>query len=1120
MRSEAFDAAYQLISKNEGQKTAVDTTEGPLLVIAGPGTGKTQLLSVRVGKILQNNPTILPNNILCLTFTETGASNMRDRLTQFIGKDAYDVTISTYHAFGDEIIRRYSQHFSDMRLQNAIDDLGKYQIVSNIIEGLPYDNPMKQARYHIGDVISTISDVKRALLTSNDLRAIADENEATIHQANDAIAEVFKDLKRMPPKLEKSLPYFVKTREILVQHSPEVVVLPKFGGLAAVAVRELDNAIESAEIQSSSKPLTAWKNGWLVKDENNNFTLDGLFEVERIRAFAGIYDTYQERLMSNGLYDFDDMILQAISLLENNADLKYTLQEQYQYILLDEFQDTNASQLRLVQLMTDNPIHEGRPNVMAVGDDDQAIYAFQGAQYSNMVDFYQMYRDVEVVNLTHNYRSHRDILHIADNITAQIESRVFTQLSNATKQLIAANEALPDAEITRHEFDSDIAQYDWIAAQIEAKIKGGVAPREIAVLAPKHSQLAPLIAYLNRRNIPVQYEKRENILDAPLIKQLISMMRLIDTLARNDIAAANALWPQVLSFAFWEISTSTIWRLSWQANDSAAPKNWSQILLENEDKKLRSIALLFLATAQSALTERHEVVLDHLIGNATVNTNEEDLPQVVSPLRHYYLSPEIQTTSPHLFYDTISQLTVLREKCREHQAAQDASITISDILSFIDLYETSGQQMLNTSPHTQHVDAVRVMTVFKAKGLEFEHVFLPSCQDNVWGGAGASKRNLLKLPQNLTPIRHGGGTDDERLRIFFVAVTRARYGLHLMSYTNAYSGKTTKRLRYLNEQLQEDNSVRTLILPEPHQIVAPTDHTPPTIENLELNWQARHHNFYDDVDLFTLLKDRLQQYRLSPTDLTGFVDVIYAGPMSFFFNSLLRFPQAPSVDMLFGNAIHETLEWIQHNVNEYGTLPNAEALEQHFERQLTKSRLPKQMFQLELARGTKALNTFMRQRNHIFQQEGKAEVSFRNENVVIDDVLMTGKIDRMEIDTENKSITIVDYKTGKSYDTLVSDPKLHKYTLQLYCYKLMIEHSRTYRDYKVKGGRLEFVEPDKKGNINALEIEFNDQETERVRHLLKKMWQCVHALQLPTIDSYPPTLTGIKAFEKELLTEK
>lgn len=1116
MGSASFEAAYKLVSKNEGQKKAVDTTEGPLLVIAGPGTGKTQLLSVRVGKILQNNPTILPNNILCLTFTETGASNMRDRLTQFIGKDAYDVTISTYHAFGDEIIRRYAERFTDIRLQNAIDDLGKYQIVESIIDSLHYNSPLKSTRYHIGDVISTISDIKRALLSSDDLRAIAKENYVIIHDTKKEIANVFKDVKRMPSKLDKALPYFTQVREILAANTPQNPVSLKFGSLSEVAVRELDLALEAAETQASTKPLTAWKNNWLTKNDHNDFILAGEFESERIRVFADVYDAYQKQLAQKGLYDFDDMILQAITLLENNDDVKFTLQEQYQYILLDEFQDTNASQLKLVQLMTDNPANEGKPNVMAVGDDDQAIYAFQGAQYSNMIDFYQLYTEVEVVNLTHNYRSHEHILHIADNITNQIESRVFTQLSNATKQLIAANEAIPDADIDRHEFDSDIAQYDWIAAQIEAKINSGVAPKEIAVLAPKHKQLEPLVAYLNARNIPAQYEKRENILEAPMITQFISMLRLLCALAKNDTALANALWPEVLSFPFWEIPTSTIWQLSWQSND-ASPRNWSQNLLESSDKKLRSIALLFLSIAHSSEHERHEVIFDYLIGNASVTTNEDGLPQVVSPLREYYLSKETQAIDPNLFYSTISQLTVLREKCHAHQATQETALTIKDILTFIELYEAAGQQMLNTTPHMQHANAVQIMTVFKAKGLEFEHVYLPSCQDEIWGGAGAAKRNMLTLPKNLAPIRHNGSTDDERLRIFFVAVTRARYGLHITSFTNTYSGKTTKRLRYLNEQLQSDESVKTLILPEPHQNVIQANHTPPTIENLERSWQARHKDFYHDIDLFTLLKDRLQYYRLSPTDVTSFIDVQYGGPEAFFFNSLLRFPQAPSVDMLFGNAIHATLEWTQYNVSEHDTLPNKNEIDQYFERQLSKAKLSKQQHELERTRGTNALHAFIQQRGSIFQQSGKAEVSLRSENIIIDDALMTGKIDRLEIDTENKTLTIVDYKTGKSFETLGSDPKLHKYTLQLYCYALMLTQSIAYRGYSVAGGRLEFVEPDSKGKIHALDVNFDNDEMARVRALLSAIWKHIHSLKFPDTSKYPATVTGIKAFEKDLL---
>jgi len=127
-------------------------------------------------------------------------------------------------------------------------------------------------------------------------------------------------------------------------------------------------------------------------------------------AAATIYEQYLSELASQGLFDYDDMILRAIRGLEAHAELRYTLQERYLYLLLDEFQDTNVAQARLVELLTDSPVHEGRPNVLAVGDDDQAIYAFQGANYSHMLSFYQRYKDVTVVPLTQNYRSHADIL--------------------------------------------------------------------------------------------------------------------------------------------------------------------------------------------------------------------------------------------------------------------------------------------------------------------------------------------------------------------------------------------------------------------------------------------------------------------------------------------------------------------------------------------------------------------------------------------------------------------------------------------------------------------------------------------------------------------------------------
>lgn len=1109
-----------LAGLNKAQKQAVMTTDGPVLVIAGPGTGKTQLLSVRVARILQETDT-LPQNILCLTFTENGAENMRERLTRYIGQAAYDVNIGTYHAFGGDLIRRFPEVFAETRLQAPADELTKRQLLREIVEGLSYTNPLKQLRHHLGDLISTISEVKRALLDAETLRAIAGENNAFILAANDQVRLLFKDVAKMPATAAKALPLFEPLLDALQGLVPQTPVHPHFGSLAGVAAASLQEAVAEAQESGKSKPLTAWKNKWLAKDSNGAFVFAGALENRRIESLAQVFEQYQEALISHGWYDFDDMILRSIQALEANPDLRYTLQEQYLYILLDEFQDTNAAQLRLVQLLSDNPVHEGRPNVLAVGDDDQAIYAFQGAQYSNMLDFYRMYRDVTVINLTGNYRSSADILHTARNISTQIESRLETYFPDMSKELVAANSALPaKADIERCEFLSDVAQYDWIAGKVKQLVASGTSPSEIAVLAPKHRQLEPLVPYLAERDIPVRYEKRENILEAPVIRQLLAMSKLVLALHKQEQAAANALWPEVLSFDFWGIPVSELWQLSWNISDASRESrpSWSRALLDSDRPQLRIPALLFLSLAGRADAETCEQMLDFLIGTDPVPTNEAgDLAVIRSPLRSFYTGSEVQHTNPELFYSTISHLTVLRARLRDFEATHDGALTLQSLLTFVEMYEAAEERMLNTSPYNQQADAVQLMTVFKAKGLEFRHVFLPSLQDDVWGSTSRGNSNKLTLPPNLSPIRHAGASEDERLRILFVAITRAKLGLHLTSFAKTYSGKDTRRLKYLNEQEQDDGSFRSLALPEHAQAVIPSDHSAPTLESLELSWRQRHVQARGNVQLRDLLANRLQKFQLSPTHVTTFIDLEYGGPEQFFFNTLLRFPQAPTAFSQFGDAIHETLEWVQHRTTERGNVPAADEAVRYFTAAIRQRKLTELQMAIETERGEKAIAAYLHARGHTFKPGDKAEHNFRHEGVFVGDVHMGGQIDRMEIDSENKTITVVDYKSGRSYDTWKSEPKLHRYKLQLYAYKLLIEGSHTYRGYQVTKGRIEFVEPDTEGRIHHLELTFKDDELGYVKHLLQAVWVKVHNLDFPDITGYEPTLNGIKAFETDLL---
>ncbi len=1118
---DAFTTAYSQL--NDAQKQAVDAIDGPVLVLAGPGTGKTQLLSARVANILKQTDTPA-STILCLTFTDSGAANMRERLTRFIGQTAYEVNIGTYHSFGGDLIRRYPEYFSTAgsdRSQSPVDELGKRQILQELTEQMSYSNPLKQTRHHLGDLMGTISELKRALITPDQLRAIAAENLSFINAASQGLADIFENFTTMPRALAKAQPYFMATLELLRTLQPQTHSAGQFGTLAHIAANDLAAALESAEETAKTTPLTTWKNNWLVKNTDNQFVFDGTLENRRVRALATVLGQYQAALEEQALYDFDDMILRSIEALEKHPNLRYSLQERYLYVLLDEFQDTNAAQLRLIELLTDNPVNEGRPNVMAVGDDDQAIYAFQGAQYSNMLDFYQMYRDVLVVNLTENYRSHAAILETAQNVAGQISTRLHHHFNGMSKQLTAANRSITTSEVVRQDFLSPIAERDWVASRIRQLVDNGTPPSGIAVLAPKHRFLEPLVPYLNKEGVPVRYEKRENILEATVVEQLIVMSRLVLALESDNQALANHLWPQVLSYGFWQLPTVQIWQLAWQVGDHAKEGlTWSKALLaDTTGPQLRLPAMLLLNIAGRVHTETCETILDYLIGNAALETNDDSMLLVTSPLRSYYLSPEQQQLRPDLFYQTVSHLTVLRARFNEYQASGDTTMMLPDFIRFITMYQEAEQQMVNTSPYAQQADSVELMTVFKSKGLEFQHVFLINCLDDTWGSSARDNGNKLTLPANLQPIRHAGTTEDERLRILFVALTRARQSLYLTSATRTFSGKHTKRLKYFDEREQPDGSFMAAVLPEQNQAVLESElaGAEPQLELLELDWRARHIAAAELTDLRGLLTDRLRKYQLSPTHLTDFINLEYAGPQKFFFKTLLKFPETPLPDAQFGTTIHETLEWIQHRTAENGFAPSIAEVVTHFRSRMATKRLTEIRARLETERGERALQSWYKQRAHIFSPGDVAEKNFRNEGIFVGDAHMSGQIDRLEINEKDKTITVVDYKTGRPHESWKSDPKLHRYRLQLYSYKLLIEGSKAYKDYRVIKGRLEFIEPDSLGKVHALELQFKDDELTLTTNLIQSLWKHVQELNFPDVSQYQPTMSGVKAFEQDLL---
>ncbi len=1097
------------IQLNKAQQKAVEHIYGPLLVLAGPGTGKTQLLSARIANILTKTDAH-PQNILCLTFTESAAQNMRERLSSMIGPDAYDVHINTYHGFGSDIIRSYPQFFEeidletgeDSRLVRPIDDLKRYQIVESIVNKLPYDSPLINARYYVRNVASTISELKRGLYTPATLRQLADVNLEQVQLLSPKFANVLVNIKRFPSKADTAIELFEK----LYSHMQDL------DGLAEIAREELELALTEAVEINKSSPLTAWKNAWLSKDEQGQFQFTDPAQHMRIRELAKIFEAYEQALAQAQSYDFDDMILRTINALKTKPELTFNLQEKYQFILLDEFQDTNAAQFELVKRLADNPVHEGKPNIFAVGDDDQAIYAFQGARVSNMLGFIRAFSDVVVINLTENYRSHADIIHVAHNIAHQIESRLHHEIEGIEKTLTASSTRLPKkAVIERHEFAGEANENAWVANKIKQLVEQGTDPSEIAVLAPKHALLEKIVPFLVATKTPIAYEKREDILQTPMMRSFKSMIELIAAIHTGNELKIYELFPRVLSLEFYQIPVQDIWAVNWQYRTPGQTAGWVELALEHES--LAPHVLFYMSLGLRSAHEPLEYMLDYLTGSSPMQFDAHT--SYTSPLKNYYFSDS--ESNPLQFYEALTNLSTIREHLRSNQEHETKMLTAQDFLDFIGAYESAQQPLLNTHPIAQHPHAVQLMTAYKSKGLEFEHVFLLSVHDDVWGKKARSNINSITLPANLQHVRYQGSSEDELRRILFVAITRAKHGLYLTSHAMKDNGKQTEPVKYLLEATEGDERM-SAVLPEAQRQIQRIEFTPiETMKQIDTMWHSRHLHF--DTTLQSLLQPRLQSYQMNPTHLNSFIDMEYGGPATFLLQTLLRFPQAPGEDGEFGTAIHNTLDWYQKRTaeNPAKQLPLKNIIDE-FDRQLEKRYCPEDRLDDLRRRGHACLGAFMPIMQSRSNTLASSEVDFKNEGVILGEAHLSGKIDRLEIDKVNKTVTIIDFKTGAPHLKWDKTTKLTKYKQQLYFYKFLIEGSHTWQGYTVSEARLEFVEPDAQGKVAPpLHISFDQQEERDMKSLISSVWQHIQKLDFPDTGIYEPNYKGTQAFIESLL---
>lgn len=1087
---------------NDAQKQAVDATEGPQLVIAGPGTGKTQLLSMRVANILRKND-VAPGNILCLTFTDNAARNMRERLIGIIGQPAYHVAIHTFHSFGADIISNYPDYFSERQLLQQVDELGRYELLQDIFEGLPHSNPLstKVGDHYIflNDTLSVIGWLKQNAVSPVELHELLNANEKFIEAIDAEIAEVFTETPS-----PKHLDRYGKLLESIKKHvtGKNYFGFPEY---AAECAAELERAIDETDPAGRfAKPITAWRNAWCKKDVDGKHEFkDGGQNYRKMHATANVYQQLVDDMASQGLYDFDDMVIETVHAMERDDELRYNLQERYQYVLVDEFQDTNKAQLRILNALGDNPVHEGKPNIMAVGDDDQAIYAFQGAEVSNMALLSRQY-EVKPIILTENYRSSSDIISLSENVSGQIAGRL-----DSDKRLTAKKKYETES-LDRLSFTSELSQYSWIAEEVENLIKQGARPEDIGIIAPRHRYLERLMPYLGEKHLPVAYERRENILDAPIILELLTMSELVVALSDNRQDDADAFFGQVLGYDFWDISPDTLMQISLACYDSH--RHWLDVLSKHEDKHLREITKWFVGLAKRSKLEPMEYMLDQLVGSTDGVDSEYDellLPVsrrsvFMSPIRAYYFRPERYEASTETYLTLLGQLATLRQRLRQWKPRQ--TLHISDLVEFAELHRGANLKIIDTNPHTQATNAIQVMTAYKAKGLEFGTVFVINAQDEIWGPTARSGSSRIALPRNL-PIAPAGESDDDKLRLLFVALTRARHTLHITGYTNTLENKLSPPLSFL------ENALPVTSVDKP----APAD----AEEILSTDWAYRFRQVIAEKP--ELFEPILADYKLSVTHLNNFIDVQGSGPEYFLTHNLLRFPEAVSPSAAYGDAVHKTLQWAHVQLRAEGKLPTIKKIQEYFIDILDRKHLRASDYKKMAGRGKLALSEYLARHGNDLSARDLIERGFNNEGVVVAGAHLSGKIDKLHF-RDGGNVEVIDFKTGKPARSWQGKDefekvKLHKYRQQLLFYKLLVEGSASFHGkLSVSSGALEFIETDENGKfIDNLTLEFDTEEIARFTRLIGAVWAHIMKLDFPDTGGYPRNLRGIQQFEQDLI---
>ena len=996
---------------NAQQQRAVNTIEGPVMVIAGPGTGKTQILAARIAKILLDTDA-LPDNILCLTYTDAGTIAMRKRLQQFIGADAYKVNIYTFHAFCNDVIQDNLSLFEKNTL-DAISDLESIELFKKLIDNFDKNHPLKRYR---GDVYFEIKNLKN----------------------------LFSSMKR--------------------EGWSATYILTK--------IEAYLNSLSTREEYIAKKATKAFKKGDVRTDKIAIETE----RMDKLKAAVLEFNNYQQLMRTHNRYDFDDMINWVITVFENNKEILAQYQEKYQYILVDEYQDTSGTQNKIVALLIN---YWSKPNVFVVGDDDQSIYRFQGANVENMLDFATTYtKDLITIVLTNNYRSTQPILDVSKTLINNNEERLVKKIDGLSKDLIAANsekkQLLHLPKIT--EYTTAKEEMAAITLAVETLVNTHqILPGKIAIIYKENKYGAELAQYLHIKNIPYYSKRNINILENPFVKKLLQILRFLN--AEHDIPfGGDALLFEILHFDFYNIPAIEIAKITVEANQAKYSDKQTSLRKYIFNKAVQTPTTLFDTGLHTSL-KKISLALEVLISDVSNVTIQQLFSKIIQQAG---VLPYIIQHKNKI--ELLQLLTALFDFIK-NETSRNPLMQLPQLIAIIDVMEKEALPLplLQIAGNEQ---GVNLLTAHGSKGLEFEYVFFAGVYATAW----EKKRKPsggYKLPDTMFTTAASNIEEEELRRLFYVALTRAEKYLYISYPKFKNDGKELEPSMFIAEILQQHTlPVERITLSKEKMFdfeLLQYSATAPEIEQLET----------DFIDAL------LSKFVMNVTALNNYLDC----PLGFYYKNLIRIPTGKSEATEFGSAIHHALEKLFRNMQE-DALNNFTPIEKvinDFNWYLQKHRenFTKEAYERRLEYGSTVLTAYYNKYVTTWNKVVAVERNIRG--VLLGDIPLKGKLDKLEFD--GNSVNVVDYKSGdidKAMDKMkgpnIKEPNGGGYWRQAVFYKILVDNYDQ-KKWNVVSTEFDYVEPDKNKDYRKEKIIITPADIETVKQQIQQTWQKIQAKQ-------------------------